>query len=132
MGTDLEVRPDTLEERTGTTNTDLRIGQYGFFAPEEENQYIRAAENEQGRLEGLQSQPFTDAFPGGITTVNGAEKVQSMPILEKSPEYTQGLFNETGAVSAETIMIVLAAIGACAATFFLTRAVSMYQRRKEQ
>ena len=126
--TELAVRPDALEGRTGATNTDLRIGEYGFFAPEHENRYSAAREGGQARLEGLMSQPFTASFPKEELK-SGAEQLRSLPILETAPEYTQGLYDEAGAGNEGLAMIALIIAAICVVTFLATRA---WHRRKRE
>ena len=130
MGSELEVRADSLEGREGSTNTNLQIAQYGFFAPEDENVYVAAKAVTLARLETLQSQPFTELFQKESLAASGAEQVQSLPILEKTPEYTTGQFDESNATDTGNAVMALVIALICLATFFVTRAWHLYQRRK--
>ena len=129
--TDLTVRSDSLGDRTGTTNTDLRIGEYGFFAPEQENRYNAAKEGEQARLEGLRSQPFTNSFPKEEIK-SGTEQLPLLPILETAPEYTQGLYDEAGAGNEGLAFIAFIIAAICVVTFLATRAWHKRKRREAE
>ena len=128
---DLEVRPESLEDRENTNSSDLRIGQYDFFAPKAENRYDAAREGEQARLEEIRAQPFTGRFEGSAGTESGTEHVKALPILEASPEYTQGLYDEAGAQNEGMALIVLIIAAISIGTFFATRTHHKNKKRKE-
>ncbi|MDR0875638.1 MAG: hypothetical protein LBN12_05455 [Clostridiales Family XIII bacterium] len=130
--TDLTIRADSLENRTGVTNTDLRIGQYEFFADNQESRYVTAAEGEQARLAELREEVFTPAFADGLGRNNVSPQVQQLSILETAPEYTQGLYDESGSGGTGTILLVLLFAGICMVTFFITRKIHGYKRKKAE
>ncbi|MCL1896739.1 MAG: hypothetical protein FWG03_09350 [Clostridiales bacterium] len=130
MSTDLDIWDDSLENRTDQTHTGLQFWQYYLFAPEEENQYAQAKEGAEAHLENLQVQPFSGALPEIPARREGPEIAQTLGILEKPPEYTQGLYNETEAQNGSAVLPVIIILAACVAAFFAARLLTIYQRRK--
>ena len=130
MSDDLDVRDDSLEHREGQTNTDLRIGQYGFFASGDENRYSIADEKSAEHLGELRDKPFTSAF--SETGGTGADRVKTMAILENPNEYTKGLYDEVGGYSSDMLVPMLLIISACVVTFFITRLFYARKRRKAE
>jgi hypothetical protein len=128
--TDLNIRTDSLEDRTGVSNTDLRIGQYEFFADKGESRYVTAAAGGQARLSELREEIFTSSFPRQTDVYSGAGQVQEMSILETAPEYTQGLYDEANTADKADTLLVLLFAGICILTFFITRGFYGYKRRK--
>ena len=130
MSTALDIREEGLENRTDQAHTGLEIWQYEFFAPDDENQYTLAEAEENAQYEGLRLQPFSGEFPEDQSRGASVERTQSLGILESTPEYTQGLYNEYGAQTMETGLPVILIAAACAAAFFAARLLNSYKRRK--
>jgi hypothetical protein len=130
MSTDLDIRTDSLEDRTCGAGTELRIDRYGFFANNGENRYTTAIAGEQARRGELREEIFTPAFPGQPERLGGAEQVKKMSIFETAPKYTQGLYAEAGSGDAAAVWLLLLFVGICIGTFFLTRGFRGYKRRK--
>ena len=132
MSTDLDIKTDSLEGMMGQSNNDLRLGRYGFFAPDTENRYSIADENAQEQLNEVRNQPFSPSFHGQAEDTAGAAYLQSQGVLENPAAYTAGLFDEAGTQATSLILSVFLIAAACLAAFFASGRWRSYTRRRKE
>jgi hypothetical protein len=130
LSSDLEIRIDSLDSRTGHSNSDLRIGEYDFFATDHESPYRVAAEQlEKGREE-LKSRLFTGSIPKD--KVDSVLMEKTLGILETPSEYTLGRFDESSSYIEDVIIPAVLITAACAVSFFAAKLWSRYKRKRAE